>query len=91
MEVEEGTVVEEGAAPARAARLEGFPPTYVDVGGLDLFKGECMRFVERLAAAWVEVEFHLYPGVPHAFEWMAPGVEVTRRAMENRVRALKEV
>ncbi|KAK3904705.1 Alpha/Beta hydrolase protein [Staphylotrichum tortipilum] len=83
--------VEEEAAPARAGKLDGLPPVYLDVGGLDLFKGESVRFVQRLAEASVDVEFHLYPGVPHAWEWMAPGVEVTKRAVENRVRALKDV
>ena len=40
---------------------------------------------------WVSVEMHLYPGVPHAWEWVASQAEVTRRAMENRVKWLKKL
>ncbi|KAJ4291437.1 hypothetical protein N0V88_006030 [Collariella sp. IMI 366227] len=37
-----------------------------------------------------DVEVHVYPGVPHAWEWMAADAGVTRRAVENRVRALMD-
>jgi acetyl esterase/lipase len=77
--------------PARAEDVRGLPSTYIDVGGLDLFRRECMEFAERLARADVQVEFHLYPGVPHAWEWVTPGAAVTREAVRNRVRALKDL
>jgi acetyl esterase/lipase len=76
------------AVPSRADDLRGLPSTYIDVGGLDLFRGECMEFADRLARAHVEVEFHLYPGVPHAWEWVSLKAPVTLRAMQNRLRAL---
>ncbi|KAH8668841.1 Alpha/Beta hydrolase protein [Xylariales sp. PMI_506] len=34
------------AVPGRAEDLSGLPPTYVDVGGLDLFLAESVAFVE---------------------------------------------
>ncbi|KAL2264163.1 hypothetical protein VTK26DRAFT_1281 [Humicola hyalothermophila] len=83
-------VVSKYAAPARARDLSEMPRTYIDVGGLDLFKDECKEFAERLAKADVQVEFHLYPGVPHAWEWFAPDIPVTRQAMTNRVRVLRD-
>ncbi len=79
------------AVPARVEDVSGLPRTYIDVGGLDLFRGECVEFAGRLGRAGVEVEFHLYPGVPHAWDWMAKNAPVTKRAMENRVRALKDL
>ena len=79
------------AVPARVEDVSGLPRTYIEVGGLDLFRGECVEFAGRLARAGVEVEFHLYPGVPHAWDWMAKNAPVTKRAMENRVRALKDL
>lgn len=79
------------AAPAREQDLSGLPRTYIDVGGLDLFRDESLAFGARLAAANVEVELHLYPGVPHAWEWVAASAPVTKRAVENRVRALRDL
>jgi acetyl esterase/lipase len=77
------------AAPGRAENLEGLPSTYIDVGGLDLFRDENLRFAQRLAEANVEVEFHLYPGLPHGFE--NPQTWVTTRAVENRIKAVQSV
>lgn len=78
------------AAPARVKSVEGLPSTYMEVGGLDLFRDEDMEYALRLTKANVEVEFHLYPGVPHGFEG-AIGSWVADRALENRVRALRTV
>ncbi|OIW26510.1 hypothetical protein CONLIGDRAFT_634774 [Coniochaeta ligniaria NRRL 30616] len=78
------------AAPARAKSLEGLPSTYIDVGGLDLFRDEDIRYAQRLAEANVEVEFHLYPGVPHGFEG-AQGTWVATKAVENRIKAIQGV
>ncbi|KAI0862170.1 Alpha/Beta hydrolase protein [Xylaria cubensis] len=73
------------AAPARMSDLRGLPATYLDVGGLDLFRNECAEFALRLAEADVQVEFHLLPGVPHRFE-SAGDIDVVRRALRERVR-----
>lgn len=78
------------AAPGRVKSVEGLPSTYIEVGGLDLFRDEDMRFALRLAEANVEVEFHLYPGVPHGFE-NAIGSWVVTKALENRIRTLQTV
>ncbi|UQC80963.1 uncharacterized protein CLUP02_06449 [Colletotrichum lupini] len=78
------------AAPGRASveELRGLPRTYIDVGGLDLFRDECVDFVRRLCEAEVEVEFHLWPGLPHGFE-SAPGIGWVKRALEARNEALR--
>ena len=78
------------AAPGRAEDLSGMPRTYVDVGGLDLFRAETTELVGKLVRANVDVEFHLYPGVIHAWEGMAPGIRVSKEALANRSRALKD-
>lgn len=79
------------AAPARAEDLSGLPPTYLDVGGLDLFKDEVNAFGAKLLAGKVDVEFHLYPGVPHAWEWLSHECPVTQKAVNNRVFALRSL
>ncbi|RSL72068.1 hypothetical protein CEP53_001306 [Fusarium sp. AF-6] len=78
------------AAPARAATYKGLPSTYVDVGTLDVFREENMEFVRRLLADDVEVEFHVWPGVPHVFEFLGAGTKWHVRATEVRVDAMKE-
>ncbi|KAF4341326.1 lipase 2 [Fusarium beomiforme] len=79
------------AAPARAMHYKGLPPTYVDVGTLDLFRDEDIEFVRRLLEDDVEVEFHLWPGVPHVFEFLAPGTRWHQRAKEAQNEAMRRV
>jgi len=81
--------MEDYAAPGRAEDVSGLPRLYVDVGQLDLFNGESKAFADKVKEAGGEVEFHEYAGVPHAWEWLAPSVPVTQRAVENRVRVLR--
>ncbi|KAK1143485.1 hypothetical protein N8T08_006291 [Aspergillus melleus] len=76
------------AAPARATSVEGLPSTYIDVGELDIFRDEDIAFAARIAAANIPLEFHVYPGLPHAFEVYAPEIEATKRAVADRDRAI---
>lgn len=78
------------AAPARAESLTGLPRTYVDVGELDIFRDEDISYVSRLVQAGVPVEFHLYPGVPHAFDWLAPDICISQTAFALRARAMAD-
>ncbi|KAF5500457.1 Carboxylesterase NlhH [Colletotrichum siamense] len=80
------------AAPGRAGveDLRGLPPTYIDVGGLDLFRDECIEYAAKLSKADVEVEFHMWPGLPHGFE-SAPGIRWVERALEARNEAIKRL
>ena len=76
------------AAPARATDLSGLPPTYIEVGELDIFRNEDISYARRLADAGIPTELHLHPGCPHAFETLAPNAPVSQRAVANRVRRL---
>ncbi|KAF9869236.1 arylesterase monooxygenase [Colletotrichum karsti] len=80
------------AAPGRASAedLRGLPPAYIDVGGLDLFRDECLEYALKLSRADVEVEFHMWPGLPHGFE-SAPDIEWARKALEARNAAVKRL
>ena len=53
------------AAAARAADVSGLPPTYISVGGLDLFLEENVTYADRLSRAGVPVELHIYPRAYH--------------------------
>ncbi len=76
------------AAPARATNLSGLAPAYIEVGELDAFRDENIAYARRLSQAGVSVELHVHPGVPHAFEALAPQVAVSRRSAADRLRAL---
>lgn len=76
------------AAPARVASVAGLPPTYLEVGTADIFLDETLKFASRLAAADIEVELHVRPGLPHAFVICAPFIGATQRAMADRSRAI---
>ncbi|MDC0253584.1 alpha/beta hydrolase [Bacteriovoracales bacterium] len=78
------------AAPSRATSLKDLPPTFIDVGELDLFRDENIIFAQRLLQAGVTTEFHLYPGAYHASENMAPGAALSKVIWSNRINALRK-
>jgi acetyl esterase/lipase len=75
-------------SPARLEDHRGLPPTYIEVGDLDLFRNEAIAFAARLAEADVPLELHVHPSVPHGYDTMAPDAAVVRRAMADRLRVL---
>jgi triacylglycerol lipase len=76
------------AAAARAADVSGLPPTYISVGGLDLFLEENMVYADRLSRAGVPVEFHMYPRTYHGF-YQATDARVTKQAERDTREALR--
>ncbi|WP_433290957.1 alpha/beta hydrolase fold domain-containing protein [Pseudonocardia sp. CA-142604] len=81
--------VSQYAAPARATDLTGLPDTYIDVGGLDIFRDEDVEFARKLSDAGVPTELHLRPGCMHAFDVLARGADVSQRAIADRARRLR--
>ncbi|MEF2978916.1 alpha/beta hydrolase [Subtercola sp. YIM 133946] len=73
------------AAPARAHDLGGLPPTYLDVGQVETFRDETLQFATRLSQAGVVLEFHLWPGAWHGFDYSAPHAAVSQ--LSNTTRA----
>ena len=79
------------AAASRATDLTGLAPTYIPVGDLDLFLDENIDYAQRLLAAGVPTELHVYPGGYHGFNGFAPGAEIARRFNNERDDALKRI
>jgi acetyl esterase/lipase len=77
------------AAPARAEDLDGLPPTYIDVGTVDLFRDEDIAFATRLMQAGVPTELHVNPGAYHAAEVFAPECALSQRIWARRIEALR--
>ena len=76
-----GADVSPYAAPARTTDLTGLPPTYLNVGDLDLFLAEDVAYAQALIAAGVPVELHVYPGAFHGSDTF-----VSRSALSQRWR-----
>jgi triacylglycerol lipase len=68
--------------------VSGLPPTYISVGGLDLFLEENMTYADRLSRAGVPVEFHMYPRTYHGF-YQATSARVTKQAERDSREALR--
>lgn len=76
-------------SPALATDLARLPPSFVCVGALDLFLEEGVEFSMKLSKAGVPVELHVYPGVPHLFDFH-PG-QVTEQCKLDVRRALAKM
>jgi acetyl esterase/lipase len=79
------------AAPARIGDATGLPPAYIEVGQLDIFRDEDVRYALTLSEAGVPVELHLHPGVPHEYDALASNSDVAHRAQADRVRILRSL
>lgn len=85
----DGQPADHYAAPARATDLTGLPPTFIDVGDRDMFLDEDIAFAERLEAAGVPTELHVYPGAYHASEVFAPTAALSQQIWGARIAALQ--
>jgi acetyl esterase/lipase len=84
-----GAEADQYAAPARAQDVSGLPPTFIDVGTVDLFRDEDMAFAQRLMQAGVPTEFHTSVGSYHGSEVFAPEAALSRRVWALRIDALR--
>ncbi|MXZ63119.1 MAG: alpha/beta hydrolase, partial [Chloroflexi bacterium] len=76
------------AAPARATDLAGLPPAYINVGVLDLFVDEDVTYAQRLMAAGVPTELHVYPGAFHGSPGLVPNSALSQRWAADELAAL---
>jgi acetyl esterase/lipase len=68
-----------------------WPPAYIEVGDLDIFRDEAIAYAGGLASGGVPVELHVHPGAPHGFERFVPNAAVAQRAMADRARAITAI
>lgn len=76
------------AAPARMKSAEGLPPLFLDVGELDIFRDEDIEYAAKFGRVGISSELHVRPGVPHAYEAIAPESTVGKATFADRSRAI---
>ena len=84
-----GASVPAQAVPARAETLAGLPPTWIGVGGIDLFVQEDIAFAAALVDAAVPVELLVVPGAFHGFDVFAAETAAGRSFNQSKVAALR--
>lgn len=72
------------AAPARARRLSGLPPTYLEAGSAETFRDETIAYADRIWSSGGDAELHVWPGAFHGFDLFVPHSTVARRARATR-------
>jgi acetyl esterase/lipase len=75
--------------PARRPDLAGLPPTFIGVGGIDLFVSEDIAYARRLTEANVATELVVVPGAFHGFDRVAPETRVAQRFTKMKLNALR--
>ncbi len=76
-------------AAARARDLSGLPATFIEVGGMEIFRDECIDYATRLLQAGIATELHVYPGCFHGFDIYVPQARISRMAVAARLSALR--
>lgn len=84
-----GQEADEYAAPARAARLDGLPETYLLTAELDPLRDEALAFAGRLLAAGVSVDLRLWAGAYHVFDQLLPDAAISKSSLEDQVRFIR--
>ena len=77
------------AAAARATDLTGLPPALVTVGTMDLFRDENINYAQRLMAAGIPTDLHVYAGMYHGAEMLVPDAGASRQMRLDYLTSLK--
>jgi acetyl esterase/lipase len=77
------------ASPARETNYSGLAPAYLEVGSLDIFRDETMRYAADLLRAGTPAELHLHNSVTHGYDMLAPQSAISRRAFSDRYRTIR--
>lgn len=77
------------ASPSMVKNLSNLPPTYIEVGNLEVFRDEAMDFAMRMMQQGSLVELHVYPEIFHTFEYEAPQSNITKNILEIRLKSLE--
>lgn len=77
------------ASPARAQDLSGLPPTFIEVGSVDVFRDESVAYASKIWAGGGIAELHVWPGAIHGYDLAAPQSAISVLAKETRTRWMR--
>jgi len=63
--------------------FEAPPPAYITVGEPEILRDDAYRMADLLRDAGGEVEMHVIPDVPHAWQFLGPRLPEARASMEK--------
>lgn len=84
-----GPDVPAAGVPSRVHSLAGLAPTYLAVGGVDLFVDEDIEYARRLTEAGIPTELYVVPGAFHGFDRVAPETRLARAFTATKLAALR--
>ncbi len=84
-----GASVPSRAVPTRVSSVEGLPPAFIGVGGIDLYALEDIEYARRLIEAGVPTQLLVVPGAFHGFDGLAADTEVAQRFNAAKLDALR--
>lgn len=79
------------AAPARAEDLSNLPQAFICVGSAEIFRDESVAYAQKLWAAGIQTELHVWPGGWHCFDMMVPENTVSKASIEARAAWVRNV
>lgn len=68
----------------------GLPAVYTYAGELDPFRDDTVAMASKLLAQGVPTELHIYPGCCHVFDAVAQCAKISRYAVTEIIRALRD-
>ena len=77
------------AVPNLVEDLSNLPPAFIAVGTMDVLRDESIEYAQKLAAAGVVVELHIYPDMVHVFDSLIPESKAAQDFSQARVSAFK--
>ena len=70
--------------------LSGLPAVYAYAGELDPFRDDTVALASRLMSQGIAAELHIYPGCYHVFDAVAQTADISRYAVGEVIRALRD-
>jgi acetyl esterase/lipase len=75
-------------APSRLTDFSGLPAAYIEVGALDIFRDESIRYAQCLLSAGIDTDLHVHAGIIHGADWLGLETPWKDRWKADRVRAM---
>ncbi|KPM35697.1 hypothetical protein AK830_g10881 [Neonectria ditissima] len=79
------------AAPSRATSMAGLPPAFICAGSAELFRDESIEYAQKLWAAGVQVDLHIWQGGFHLFDMLVPDHPGSKGSIETRAAWVRRV